>query len=237
MNFTDTFSPVCRLESVRFILALAVEVKLHLLQMDVCTAYLNSDLADTIYLKQPNKILLLKKAIYGLKQAGRECKSKLDGFVPCEHEPCLYQNKKDSLAMILVYVDDLIIACQNKDDLCCIKAKISESFECVYKGPLQLFLGMEVHREGELGEITLCLTQYIRDLLRWQSIENCRSTATPFEAGYQNVCESEECRKVDAQTYQSLIGDLMWLALFTMPNILHSVTKLAQCNKEQHSRC
>jgi len=47
-------------------------------QMDVCTAYLNSDLSETVYMKQPEGYidqsrpenrLLLKKAIYGLKQS------------------------------------------------------------------------------------------------------------------------------------------------------------------------
>lgn len=46
---------------------------------------------------------------------------------------------------------------------------------------LQLFLRMAVHREGELVEITLYRTQYIRDLLRWQGIEKCK------------VGKSEEC--------------------------------------------
>jgi len=54
---------------VRFILALATELGLYLHQMDVCTAYLNSDLSEMVYMKQPEEYidqsLLLKRAIYG----------------------------------------------------------------------------------------------------------------------------------------------------------------------------
>jgi len=49
VNYQETFSPVCRLESVRFILALAAELGLYLHQMDVCTAYLSSDPSEVIY--------------------------------------------------------------------------------------------------------------------------------------------------------------------------------------------
>uniref|UniRef100_A0A0K8UDK8 Retrovirus-related Pol polyprotein from transposon TNT 1-94 n=1 Tax=Bactrocera latifrons TaxID=174628 RepID=A0A0K8UDK8_BACLA len=53
VNYKETFSPVIRYSSIRMVLALAVEWKLYVHQMDVCTAYLNSDLHDIVYMKQP----------------------------------------------------------------------------------------------------------------------------------------------------------------------------------------
>lgn len=251
VDYFETFSPVCRLESVRLILALAAEMQLYLHHMDVCTAYLNSELKDTVYMKQPqgftdaanpDQVLLLRKAIYGLKQSGREWNSKLDGvlkdlgFKACNHEPCLYQQSgQGNLMLILVYVDDLILACQSREDMEDLKAKISESFECTDKGPLHLFLGMEVQRDGDLGEITLGHSQYIKELLRAYGSENCRPATTPLDAGHQVLCAGEQCQKVDAGQYQSTIGELMWLGLTTRPDILHSVAKLAQRNKDPHS--
>jgi hypothetical protein len=46
--------------------------------MDIDSAYLNAYLEEPIYLKQPpgyskgNNMLLLKKALYGLKKSGRQ---------------------------------------------------------------------------------------------------------------------------------------------------------------------
>jgi len=120
------------------------------------------------------------------------------GFIACENEPCLYkQTGNGSLSLILVYVDDILVTCQSKEDLLRIKSSISKSFECVDKGSLSLFLGMEIEREGELVAISLGHSQYIKDLLHAHGIENCRQAATPLNAGYQVACTSNQCKKID----------------------------------------
>lgn len=50
INYVETFSPVA---IIRILLALSVEYKMYLHQIDVSTAYLNIDLHDEIYIKQP----------------------------------------------------------------------------------------------------------------------------------------------------------------------------------------
>ena len=52
-DYDETFSPVVRFESVRLLLALAVQCHLKLHQMDVKTAFLNGELKEDIYMKQP----------------------------------------------------------------------------------------------------------------------------------------------------------------------------------------
>jgi len=132
-------------------------------QMDVSSAYLNSELHDVVYMRQPEgfidqqfprRVLRLHKSLYGLKQSGREWNERLNavlleiGFTPCPSEPCLYVRKvDDNLGIIVVYVDDLIIASSNKDDLNEIKLLISKKFDVVDGGYLKHFLGMEIKRE------------------------------------------------------------------------------------------
>lgn len=70
------------------------------------------------------------------------------GINACKNEQCLYINLSGQyLALIHVYVDDLIIFCQDKDDLMWIKSKISQSFECVDHGQLHMFLGIEIQMQ------------------------------------------------------------------------------------------
>lgn len=249
INYDETFSPVIRYANLRLLIAIAVEHKLYMHQMDVTTAYLNGDLHDDVFMKQPeyfetksaNIVLKLKKSLYGLKQSGREWNLKLDnvlkeiGFVPCESEPCLYtRHEQQKLNFIAVYVDDLILACSDKHDLDAIKHQISSKFKIVDQGPLNYFLGMEVERDGETGAITLCQKKYINEMLTEYNMQDCKPMSTPLDEGFQLKCISDTCKKVDATKYQSLIGTLMYLALTTRPDILHSVCKLSQRNKDPH---
>ncbi|KAA8906874.1 hypothetical protein TRICI_005058 [Trichomonascus ciferrii] len=77
-DYTETFAPVIRYESVRFLLALAAQFERGIHQMDVDTAFLNGELDEEIYMELPKgfgfdkeseKVCRLKKSLYGLKQA------------------------------------------------------------------------------------------------------------------------------------------------------------------------
>jgi len=51
--YFDTYSPVARITSIRVLFALASIYKLYAHQMDVKTAFLNGDLKEKMYMKQP----------------------------------------------------------------------------------------------------------------------------------------------------------------------------------------
>ena len=53
LDYEKTFSPVVRFESLRVVLVLAAHLDLKVHQMDVKTAFLNGELNDLIYMKQP----------------------------------------------------------------------------------------------------------------------------------------------------------------------------------------
>ena len=53
VGYDETFSPVVRFESIRAVIALAVEKGLKLHQMDVNTAFLHREQKEEIYMKQP----------------------------------------------------------------------------------------------------------------------------------------------------------------------------------------
>ncbi len=250
INYNETFSPVARYSSIRMVIALSVEYKMYMHQMDVASAFLNSELTDVVYVKQPEgfvdksypeHVLKLHKSLYGLKQSGRIWNEKLDevlqgfGFVPCVSEPCIYTRKvRNNFTIIVVYVDDLIVASSNKQELNNVKALVSGAFDVVDGGVLKHFLGMEIERDGELGSIHIGHKQFIESLLNDYGMQNCKANALPLEAGFQVKCNEESCQRVNQKAYQSLIGSLMYLAMTTRPDILHSVTKLAQRNVDPH---
>jgi hypothetical protein len=80
VDFSETFAPVARLDTIRMLFALSAQNGWTIHQMDVKSAFLNGYLEEKILVKQPEgfviqgeeeKVYLLKKALYGLKQAPR----------------------------------------------------------------------------------------------------------------------------------------------------------------------
>ena len=87
VDFEEVFAPVARMESVRLLLALAAAKDWQVHHLDVKSAFLNGDLAEVVFVKQPpgfvqagqeQKVLRLRKALYGLRQAPRAWNAKLD---------------------------------------------------------------------------------------------------------------------------------------------------------------
>jgi hypothetical protein len=93
--------------------------------MDVKTTFLNGELDEEIYMKQPegfvthgheDMVCRLRKSLYGLKQAAKQCHEKFDrtltsaGFVVNEADTCVYYRFVGSKGVILcLYLDDILI--------------------------------------------------------------------------------------------------------------------------------
>ena len=90
IDYFDTYAPVARISTIRVLIALASIYKLQIYQMDVKTAFLNGELEEKIYMKQPEgfvvqgqeqKVCKLIKSPYGLKQAPKQWHKKFDKVI------------------------------------------------------------------------------------------------------------------------------------------------------------
>jgi hypothetical protein len=77
IDFGEIFSPVAKLNSIRFLLSIAAAFDLEVEQMDVKISFLHGDLEEEISMKQPEGFVVkgkkelvckLTKSLYGLKQ-------------------------------------------------------------------------------------------------------------------------------------------------------------------------
>ncbi|KAJ0906671.1 putative RNA-directed DNA polymerase [Helianthus annuus] len=166
VDFEDAFAPVARMETIRLILAIAATNGWLVHHLDVKSAFLYGDLKEEVYVSQPtgyevkgkeNLVYRLNKALYGLRQAPRAWYARLDkalkyfGFVKCKHEQAVYVIKKgNSLLIVGVYVDDIIVTGSKEKDITSFKRKMKSVFDMSDLGKLSFYLGIEVE-QNETG--------------------------------------------------------------------------------------
>ena len=135
VDYTETFAPVLKYQSLRMLMAVATEEDMHVHQMDVTTAFLYGDLEEEVYLQQPegaaipgqeHMVCKLKKSLYGLKQSPRCWNTRLDGhlkqlgFKALKTDSALYtRGVKHEKIMLAVYVDDLLISSKSSEICAC----------------------------------------------------------------------------------------------------------------------
>jgi hypothetical protein len=66
VDYNETFSLVSCKDSFRIIMALVAHFDLELHQMDVKTAFLNGDLDEDVYMKQPKGFVVNRKEHMGV---------------------------------------------------------------------------------------------------------------------------------------------------------------------------
>jgi hypothetical protein len=160
VDFEDVFAPVARMDSVRLLVALAAHQGWQVHHMDVKSVFLNGDLLEEVYVQQPpgyavpgneDKVLHLRKALYGLHQAPRAWNAKLDdslgalGFERCPSEHAVYRRGMGkALLLVGVYVDDLIITGVDAAEIDLFKQQMTKTFCMSDLGKLTYYLGIEV---------------------------------------------------------------------------------------------
>ncbi|EWM20187.1 gag-pol polyprotein [Nannochloropsis gaditana] len=217
-DYLHTYAPVASITTIRLVLALACILDLELDNMDVDTAYLQSDLEEKVYIKQPpgyeqygsngeELVCRLRKSLYGLKQSGRNWHKKIDGwfrgygFHSSSTDPCLYVKFGSSGEMEMVNS---------------FKHAISREFSMKDLKELHWILGMAIKRDREKRVMEISQTAYIDMMLAKFRMADCKPVLTPME-GTLTKMDGKDV-KPDNE-YMKLVGSLLYAALVTRPDI------------------
>src|SRR6266853_5826844 len=158
IDYDTIFSPVVWFETVQLMVALAALKNWHITGLDIKTAFLYGELDEELYMEQPEgfkvkghegKVLRLKRAIYGLKQAALAWWKALDKSmselgITCLHsESGIFVNKDQSI-IVIIYIDNILFLGADKQKLLKVKELFMKRWECRDLGDAQEFLRMRI---------------------------------------------------------------------------------------------
>lgn len=222
------------------IISIAALRNLEIHQMDVKTAFLNGDLEEEIYMKQPegfvlkgqeHKVCRLVKSLYGLKQAPKQWHEKFDnvmmtnGFIINECDKCIYIKVTPNGYILLgLYVDDMLIIGSNNEMIIQTKSMLKGKFDMKDMGLADVILGIKIIRTSK--GITLSQDHYAEKILeRFKTYSN-GTAKTPVDPQLHLTKNSGEA--VSQVEYARVIGSLMYLTNCTRPDLAHSVNVLSR---------
>jgi hypothetical protein len=241
IDYTEVFAPVSKHTTLRTLLALVAAEDWELHQLDVKTAFLNGDLEEQIFMQQPpgyddgsGRVCRLIKSLYGLKQAPRAWYQKLSsqlesmGFAASGADASLYTKVMGdgSRVVLLVYVDDILVAGPQLAAVEEVKAQLSDAFDVRDLGEARMFLGIEIERQRAARTLRISQRQHVLDLLQRHGMTACKSRTTPLEVSVQLVRATESDERVVG--YAEIVGSLLYLANCTRPDIAFAVSALSR---------
>lgn len=226
VDFSETFSPVVRFETMRALLCVAVQRNWNIKQFDVKTAFLNGRLEEDIYMQQPQgyndgtgRVCKLLRSLYGLKQAAKcwyECLKeylKKSNLRESSADPCMYFSEN---LILLFHVDDGLI--MGPDEMVHNYTKqLQEEFDIVVSD-VDCYLGLQIQRFENCLKINQ--TAYAKRVLERYGMTNANPISLPIEPGW---VPGDSPPATDINTYREIIGSLMYLTLGTRPDLTYAV--------------
>lgn len=239
VDYDEVFAPVARSTTLRVLLSVAGKRNYTVKHFDVKTAFLNGNLEEVIFMRQPpglnkekNKVFKLNKSLYGLKQAARVWNLTLhnelikNGFKQSDADKCLYVRRDSGkVCYLLVHVDDMILASNNNDFLESLSAKIGEKFELKSLGNIKHYLGIDITND-ENGNFMMSQSLYIKKIIEAADLCDAKPSKYPLDQGYYKIENSKLLANND--DYRKLIGMLLYLTTHTRPDIAAAVSILSQ---------
>jgi len=242
-DYLEVWAPIARYSTLRVFLEFCSCRGLEMEQMDVATVVLNGDVETEIHIPQPRgytrgargKVCKLKIAIYGFKQAAQAWYRKLkemlggSGFTAYDEEPCLFVGKAGAaLCLILVYVEDLLVAGQSARAANGGLRVISEAFKARELVSLAYFLRLHIELDEAAKVLRAHQRQYVLTLMERYGVANAHPVRLPMGVGIKMQKAGTLLTVELVKVYRELFGALLYLCTETKPEIAYAVGRLTR---------
>ncbi|WVZ19078.1 hypothetical protein V8G54_006400 [Vigna mungo] len=158
------------------------------------------------------------------------------GFQRSQSNHSLFIFQKEGVQLVvLVYVDDLIIAGNHGEEIATFKSYLHQCFHMKLLGKLKYFLGVEVALSPT--GLFLCQRKYALDIIAEVGLLGGKPVFTPIEENHRLALATGDLLS-DPSQYRHLVGRLIYLC-FTRPELscsVHVLSQFMQQPREEHWR-
>ena len=251
-----TYASVVSRDSVRIILMIAALLELKVMACDIQNAYLTASCREKIWTTagpefgiEQGKIMIITRALYGLKSSGAAFRSHLAerlykmGYIPSRADNDVWMKpavRKDGLEYyeyVLCYVDDILSISENP-------TRATDGIKATFKLKDDKVAEPEIYLGAELSKLTnvdgvecwgLSSDKYVQaavknveQTLLKQSLRLPSKCVTPLKSGYKPELDATPELKSDGvQFYQELIGSLRWAIEIGRIDVLYEVALMS----------
>ena len=180
----------------------------------------------------------LQKAVYGPVHAGllwsKKFGAKLGarGFEQGQADPCVLRRVLRGIVVVIivVYVDDLLVA---KETKCDEEQVINDLRSCFPIKDLEeagFYLGCHITRDHAAGTLKFDQNHYVRTMTSKFNVE--KTSTTPAAAGAEPLSKDDapqtevETEEMRVTPYRDAVGALMWAATMTRPDVAYAAHQL-----------
>ena len=247
IHYEESSSPTPTQSSIRMALAVMAPLDREGRQLDVKLAFLEADDTEELYAKlldgfrdSPNQVGRLQKAMNGLMHAGllwsktfgRELIAK--GFERSHADSCVFRRKDlgKVVAIIVVYVDDLLVLSETKKDEHQALEDLRSSFPIKDLGEISYYLGCHIAQDRKATTVMFDQQRYAQTVP--ERFEIRKASVIPVFTGRDPLSKADgpqndaEIAEMCGIPYREVVGALMWVANMTRPDLAYTVHMLAK---------
>ena len=243
----DLYAPTLKAPEARLIAAIAAQHGSKLYKTDCKQAFLYGEMDDVdIYVRPPDwwpehipdgQVLLLKKSVYGTKQAARRWHVKIaawmedQGYGAVNNEKTIFMKwvGKDFIIHGL-FVDDMQHTATDPSLMDEFLRVYRRDFEITGGDLMTTFLGLEIEQDND--EIRIHMDSYLQEILaEYSKVVNKAIRPKKLPCAPNHILRKEDCPEVPdplASHYRSIVMKAQFMATWIRFDISYSVSQLAR---------
>jgi len=246
IDYFETFAPVVQWMTVCVYLIMIILLNLHNKQIDYTAAFLQAPLDHDVYVEipkifiSPGKVWLLKRALYGLKDAPRayfiHTKNKLEdlGFRQSDADPCLFISPTITL---LCYCYDCLLLYRSPEAVDILTTQMKDAGMLFEEEPdVAAYLGVLIDQDTDNDTITLRQSGLAQRIVEALHLDD---DTFPVETPADSYLPLDEDSKPlqGLYNYTSIVGMLGYLQGHSYADITFAISQVSCytfCPKHSH---